>query len=170
MKIWGLILLVGSGSTLGFLRAYEFRRRIADIMLLQNALQMLETEISYSLTPIPQAMGVLEEQLPKRIRLFFQCVRLGVEQKQLPIEQAWASGLEYLSHSTSCGTEALYALHSFGMSLGQGDVQIQQKQFQLLHRRLQHALDDAERVRNQQERVWQCMGICVSMAVALFLC
>lgn len=65
MKWGGICLLLGAGTAIGFYKAYGFRRRIAEIIMLQNAFQLLETEIFYTLTPVPVAMEVLEEKLPR---------------------------------------------------------------------------------------------------------
>ena len=54
-------------------------------------------------------------------------------------------------------------MRSFGLSLGEGDLMAQQKNFQLLQQRLQYALEDAERQKTLQGRVWQYMGFCISM-------
>ena len=71
MKLWGIFLLVGAGTAFGFYKAYGFRRRISDIILLQNAFRLLETEIFYTLTPVPVAMATLEQRMPKQLQQFF---------------------------------------------------------------------------------------------------
>jgi len=169
MKWWGVLLLVGAGAALGFYKAYGFRRRISEIILLQNAFRLLETEIFYTLTPVPAAMNVLEARLPGLAQQFFHRVWVAIEQEQLPLFQAWEQGVALLEAQTFCNAAELGAVRSFGLSLGEGDLQAQQKNFQLLQQRLQYALEDAEQQRRQQERVWQYLGVCVSMAVAIIL-
>lgn len=169
MKLCGVLLLVGSGATFGFYKAYGFRKRIADIIMLQNAFRLLETEIFYTLTPVPVAMEVLEQRLPKQLQQFFHQIWLSMEEEQLPVYQAWAKGVVYLEQATFCCGEELGAIRSFGLSLGEGDLQAQQKNFQLLQQRLQYALDEAERKWQQQGTIWQYMGVCVSMAAAIIL-
>lgn len=75
----------------------------------------------------------------------------------------------FLERATFCGAEELGAVRSFGLSLGEGDLQAQQKNFQLLQQRLNYALEEAEQQRLQQGKVWQYMGVCVSMVVAIIL-
>ena len=77
--------------------------------------------------------------------------------------------LSQLEQTTFCGVEELGAVRSFGLSLGEGDLTAQQKNFQLLQQRLQYALEEAERQMLQQGRIWQYMGVCVSLAVAILL-
>lgn len=170
MKLWGIFLLVGAGTAFGFYKAYGFRRRISDIILLQNAFRLLETEIFYTLTPVPVAMAALEQRMPKQLQQFFHQVWSAIEQEQQPVFRAWDKGVTYLEQTTFCNAVELGAVRSFGLSLGEGDLQAQQKNFQLLQQRLQYALEDAERQRLQQGKVWQYMGVCISMMTAIILC
>ncbi len=169
MKLGGMVLLVGAGTVFGFFKAYGFQKRISDIILLQNAFRMLETEIFYTLTPVPAALETLETRLDKPVKQFFRQVRDEMNTRGLPVFQAWENGIAVLKQNSFCEKEELYAVKSFGMSLGEGDVYVQQKNFQLLQQRLQYALEEAERERAQQGKVWQYMGICVSMAVVILL-
>lgn len=169
MKWGGMCLLIGAGTALGFYKAYGFRRRIADIIMLQNAFRLLETEIFYTLTPVPAAMETLENKLPQTLQQFFHRVWIAMEQEQLPVFRAWEQGVAQLEQSTFCGAAELGAVRSFGLSLGEGDLTAQQKNFQLLQQRLQYALEEAERQRLQQGRVWQYLGVCVSVALAILL-
>lgn len=169
-KVMGIVLLIGAGSAMGFYKAYEYKRRIADIIVLQNAFRLLETEIYYTLTPVPAALELLEPKLSLRMKQFFYQVRSGVAQKHLPLYQAWSEAMALLEQNSFLDAEELSAVRSFGQSLGTGDAREQQKNFQLLQQRLQHALEHAEQMRTQKARIWQYMGVCVSMAVALLLC
>ena len=169
MRVWGILLLVGAGTMFGFYKAYGYRKRITDIIMLQNAFRLLETEIFYTLTPVPVAMAALEPKIPDALQQFFHRVWIAMEQEQQPVFRAWEQGMFFLERATFCGAEELGAVHSFGLSLGEGDLQAQQKNFQLLQQRLNYALEEAEQQRLQQGKVWQYMGVCVSMVVAIIL-
>ena len=169
MRVWGILLLVGAGTMFGFYKAYGYRKRITDIIMLQNAFRLLETEIFYTLTPVPVAMAALEPKIPDALQQFFHRVWIAMEQEQQPVFRAWEQGMLFLERATFCGAEELGAVRSFGLSLGEGDLQAQQKNFQLLQQRLNYALEEAEQQRLQQGRVWQYMGVCVSMVVAIIL-
>lgn len=59
MRVWGILLLVGAGTMFGFYKAYGYRKRITDIIMLQNAFRLLETEIFYTLTPASGGDGCI---------------------------------------------------------------------------------------------------------------
>ncbi len=170
MKLLGAVLIISAGSIMGFYKAYELKQRIAGIIMLQNAFRLLETEIFYARTPVPQAMGLLEPKLCGVIQEFFRQVHNAVEQEHLPLYQAWEEALQCVESSSAFCEEEVSAIRSFGMSLGSGDVLEQQKNFQLLQQRLQQALHHAELKRTEKARIWQYMGVCISVAAVLLLC
>lgn len=170
LKWSGMALLIGAGTAFGFYKAYGYRRRVADIILLQNAFQLLETEIFYTITPVPVALKRLEDRISPILQPFFHQVWYAMEQEQLPVYQAWEQGIAFLEKNTFCSAEELATLRNFGCSLGEGDLVAQQKNFQLLQQRLQYALEHAERLRLQQGCVWQYLGVCISVAIAILLC
>ena len=170
LKLLGVVLVIGAGSAVGFYKAHELKRRIADIIMLQNSFRLLETEIYYTRSPVPIAMELLETKLSETMKTFFYHVRYGMEYHHLPLCQAWEEALHDLEQRTCLCAEEVSAVHNFGLSLGVGDIQDQQKHFQLLQQRLQHALQTAEHNSIKQERIWQYMGVCVSMVVVLLLC
>lgn len=170
MKLGGMVIFIGAGTAFGFYKAYGFQKRISHIILLQNAFRMLETEIFYTRTPVPAALELLEKRLEEPVQQFFQQIQNGVHTEQMPVYEAWKAGINVLRQNSFCKNGELEAVKSFGQTLGEGDVYAQQKNFQLLQQRLQYALEEAERERTEQGKVWQYLGVCVSMAVVILLC
>ena len=170
MKSYGIVCLIGAGTAFGFYQSYRLYRRVMDIILLQNAFQLLETEIFYSLTPIPIAMRRLEETVAEPLQGCFRKIREAMEEEQQPVFQAWQRGVLFLKESTCCGTAELAAIQSFGTSFGEGDLHAQQKKFQLLQQRLKSALEEAEQIQKKQGTLWKYSGICISSAIAIVLC
>lgn len=170
MKVLGAVLIIGAGSIMGFCKAYELKQRITGIIMLQNAFRLLETEIFYTRTPVPQAMGILEPKLRGSMQQFFHQVHCAVEEEHMPLYQAWEHALLRIEDKGFLCQEELSAVRSLGLGLGAGDVREQQKNFQLLQQRLQQALNHAEQKRAEKARIWQYMGICLSIAAVLLLC
>ena len=165
----GILLLLTAGSAMGFYKAYELKRRMQEIIMLQNAFRFLETEIYHTRSPVPLALETVACGQPKAICSFFYKVCYAMESECIPLYQAWETALEQLKASSCLREDELNAVCSFGRSLGVGDAAEQLKYFQLLQHRLQHALEQAENNYTQKARIWQYMGICISMATALLL-
>ena len=170
MRLTGMFLLIVAGSAMGFYKAFELKRRIQEIIILQNVFRLLETEIYHTRSPVPLALETVACRQPEAIQRFFDNVRYAMEQEYLPLYQAWELAVERFKVNTCLREEELDAVCSFGQSLGTGDATEQLKHFQLLQQRLQYALEQAEQNFTQKARIWQYMGICVSMVVVLLLC
>lgn len=155
---------------MGFYKAYELKRRIRDIIMLQNMFRLLETEIYYTRSPVPAALEEIALKVPEVLQCFCREICTGMEQEHLPLAKAWEQGVTGLKDSSFLCAMELDAVYSFGRSLGTGDVQEQLKYFQMLQQRLQFALEQAEQNCAQKERIWQYMGVCISVAAVLLLC
>lgn len=169
MRLIGMILMIGAGSAIGFYKAYELRRRIRDLILLQNLFRLLETEIHYTHNPVPAALKSIAPQLPTVQQQFCRETCRLMETECLTLSEAWQQAAMQLHSSSYLCRREMEAVCSFGQSLGMGDVGEQLKHFQLLQQRLQAALDEAECTCTQKERIWQYMGVCLSMAAVLLL-
>ena len=169
MKLFGIILMIGAGSAMGFCKAYDLKCRTRDIIMLQNAFRLLETDIYYTRSPVPLALETVSCGMPDVMQEFFRQIYQTMEQECMPLYQAWGQAVHYLKmHSSLCEAE-LDAVRSFGHSLGAGDVQEQLKNFQLLQQRLQYALEQAECCHTQKARIWQYTGICFSIAAVVLM-
>ena len=134
MKSFGILLMIGAGSGIGFYKAYEMKCRLRDIMMLQNAFRLLETEIYYTRSPVPVALKTVSNQAPNSMRQFYEQIYQSMYQEYIPLHQAWEQAIVYLKNYTCLCEEELDAVRSFGKSLGNGDVQEQLKNFQLLYK------------------------------------
>jgi len=56
LKIAGCLLIISAGSFAGISLARNYARRPGELRNMITALQMLETEISYTATPLPEAL------------------------------------------------------------------------------------------------------------------
>ena len=169
MRLSGVLLILAAGSAMGFYKAYELKRRTREIIMLQNAFRFLETEIYHTRSPVPLALEIAACGQPEAICTFFHKVCYAMEYECMPLYQAWETALEQLKASTCLREDELDAVCSFGRSLGAGDTAEQLKYFQMLQQRLQYALEQAENNYTQKARVWQYMGICISLAAVLLL-
>ena len=170
MRLSGVFLIIGAGSAMGFYKSYLLKRRSQEIIMLQNAFRLLETEIYHTRLPVPLALEAAGCRQPEAVRSFFDRVCDYMERDCMPLYQAWEAALEKMKHDTCLKDEELDAIYSFGQSLGIGDVTEQLKHFQLLQQRLQYALEQSEAQYIQKARIWQYMGICVSMTTVLLVC
>jgi len=57
LKFSGMLLIIMAGWAIGFTIAKKFRQRPLQLRAFQSSLLMLQTEISYTATPLPEALS-----------------------------------------------------------------------------------------------------------------
>lgn len=168
MKIGGIVLIIFSCTLLGWQQANHYRRRIGQLCQLQTAFRILETEITYSLTPLPLAMKKVSCQLSSWLNNFFQQIAVKMTQEKMSWQEAWQV-TENLLEQSDLLMEDIIVLQETCSSLGQGDLGAQQKAFALLQQRLQYNLEEAQAECKQKEPLWRYLGISGGVALVLIL-
>lgn len=159
LKLAGAILLIVACGLLGneFARGYAQRPRL--LRSLQTALQLLETEINYGATPLPDALKMVATAGDSQIAPFFLTVRkflLAPGGKGLG--EAWEKGLKELKYYTVLNTRDLEPLAFLGAILGGSDREDQVKHLQLTREQLKQAEIRERETSSKNERMWRYLG------------
>ena len=87
--VGAILIIIGSGIT-GLIIARNYSLRPQQIRYLRNGMQMLETEILYGLTPLPEALRRIGQRLPFPIGQFYlRTSELLTHGEGLPAFEAW---------------------------------------------------------------------------------
>ena len=95
IRLMGALLTAGGGACLGFAAAGRLTRRARVLRQLAGALEQMDREISFRLTPMPQLMERLGEEYPQPVgTLFVRCCQ-GLDQLgEHSLAEIWRSALE----------------------------------------------------------------------------
>jgi stage III sporulation protein AB len=74
LKLLGAVLVIGAAAIFGFVQATHYARRPRQIRQFIGALQRMETEIIYALTPLPEALIILSRQCSEPFSSMFRQV------------------------------------------------------------------------------------------------
>lgn len=168
MKCGGIILIVLSCSLLGWQRAAHYPKRVQQLRQLQTAFNLLATEITYSLLPLPLALMKSSQHLELWLQSFFQEIALAMTEDKLALAEAWEKAEKNLAKS-DLTSQDLSLLRASCASLGQGDVAAQEKTLILLQQRLQYNLDEALAECRSKEQLWRYLGISIGAALVIIL-
>ncbi|NLJ75224.1 MAG: hypothetical protein GX331_09570 [Firmicutes bacterium] len=169
MRVGGALLIVFSCGFIGLIVAKSYSDRVQNIKALLTFVQMLETEIGYSRTSLPEAFERIARQLQGPVSVFLQTVshRLEVE-PDLAMQDAWLFGV-YVLEENGLPIAVLEDLITFGDVLGVSDADDQKKHLNLLRVRLTQASETAEAEHRKNARMWQYLGFCAGTLIALLL-
>lgn len=169
-KVVGGLCIIGSCTYLGLRISSGYRQRTEMFRFLQNALTLLETEISYTATPLPLALERVGKKINKNCRpLFITAASVLQEKRGATASEAWFEGIKALSGKVSLTEEERELLQVFGHGLGGSAKEEQVKNIDLTRKQLHQAEKAAEEEQIKNQRMWQYLGFCLGTAIVLML-
>lgn len=170
IKVIGGVLVIAATSWTGFEVAQRFHQRPRQLREIQSGLQILETEISYGLTPLPKALEKIAQSIEGRIGDFFFVVgNQIINNPGTTIREAWSKGLEYLREHCALTDCDQNILSNFGMTLGVSDRQDQVKHLKLVMAQLAAAEANAWEEKAKNERMFKSLGFLGGLAIVILL-
>jgi len=170
VKLVGAALVFLASSSLGVLLARNLALRQEVLRELQVALQLLETEIAYAASPLPEALHrVAERTRPPTRHLFAAAGRALNGTCGTTAAEAWNQGLAALARAAPLEAEDWAVLTDFGQGLGRGDREDQVKKLPLARSQLRQLEEAAAENRQRQAKVWQTLGLLGGLVLILLL-
>lgn len=169
MKIIGAIFILIATTWVGFELARRLSERPRQLRHLKVALQSLESEIMYGLTPLAEASEHISRQLPKPLSYFFNCFSERLKKGESSVHKAWDESLKETWHLTALCQGELEVMHQFGATLGQHDREHQQKQIRLTLNHLEREEGDAIESQNKYEKMLKSLGFLTGLLIVILM-
>lgn len=161
-------MVIGATGGFGLMVSSNYRRRVTELRLLRSGLQMLETEIVYASTPLPEALRrVASRVAPDVGRFFGEAASLWERPDGDPGQAIWFEALSKYLRSSALMPEDAEVLKALGASLGVSDKVDQEKNLALAKKQLEEQEQIAEAERSRYERVWRTLGFLVGATIVL---
>lgn len=168
MGILGSVGIIAGCGSLGLWLANRIRRRPEELRELLMALALLDTEIVWGATPLPEAFGILKERTNAPWQGFFADLQLRLQRGE-SANTAW--------RDTALAQDSLFCLKpedwkvisDVGKGLGRSDRQEQHKQLELIQRQLTLIKDQAGAWSEKQAKMWSYLGFLCGIAGVLIL-
>ncbi|HEY8531955.1 MAG TPA: stage III sporulation protein AB [Limnochorda sp.] len=166
----GAGLSVLAATLAGQTLAWALARRVRLLEVMEHSLVLLEGEIAYGRTPLPEACRLVAARVGPPWDRFWLRVAQEVEPPAcLPPTQAWRLGVEELGRRTGLTPEDRAALIRLGDRLGSSDVREQAQLLELTRRQLARHREAAERRWEREARLWRFAGFSAGALVVLIL-
>ncbi|SMB98592.1 stage III sporulation protein AB [Thermanaeromonas toyohensis ToBE] len=170
LKLTGAGLVVLSCGFFGLILSHLYQARPVQLKALISGLKLLETEIVYASTPLPQALARTGEQLGGVAGLLFlEAAALLREEPGLPAVEAWGEGLEKLKEQSALHLEDLDILKTLGQGLGASGREDQVKNLELAREHLKRQLVLAEEAAQRQGKMWRTLGFLLGITLVLLM-
>ncbi len=170
VKLIGACLTVIACGSLGYTWARIYERRPQQLAALEIALQILETEIIYGATPLPEALSHVAAKCdwPMAGLFRYTAEELG-KMKGITAGEAWERAIDRFSPDSALNNQDLLILRRFGVSLGASDREDQAKHLQLAKTQLKQASIQAESLSRKNSSVYKHLGFLGGLMLVLIL-
>lgn len=169
MKWFGALLIIVTTTWAGFNVSKRFRERTIQIRQLKVALQTLEAEIVYGLTPLSEACKKISGMISYPLSTFFLHFSEKLSSGNQSVSQAWNDSLQETIPILSLNHNDIEILTQFGATLGQHDRDHQQKQIRLTLLHLEREELDAKEAQMRYEKMMKNLGLLGGLLIVILL-
>ena len=166
IKIIGALLIIACCGGYGMLLAAAHRREVRLLHQLLRVLDVMQSELEYKLTPVPQLCRVCAEDAGALRSIFLSVADKLEKQETVDTAAAMAMAVQEDKHLPSI-TASL--LRNLGQTLGRFDLQGQIRGFSQCAKECSHKLNELESNQQQRLRSYQILGFCAGAALAILL-
>lgn len=167
VKWIGAILVVAGCGSIGLAMAFNGKREILILRELICALEYMGCELEFRLPPLPELCMKTSKQCVGNVSAVFHNLGKELEAQIAPdVSCCMAAALQKGNHMPELCRAFLLSL---GKTLGQFDLQGQQKGLSKLHKNCEQALQRLENNGKERLRSYQTLGLCAGAALAILL-
>ncbi len=168
IRLLGLLAILAGSGAFGLLMARSYTLRPRQLRAFHQAVWALETEISYSSTPLPEALAGAVNGVEEPASKFFLAVADQIS-RGIPAGAAWQKAGEELKRDFCLTAEDWRTVLHIGIGLGTTDRTEEKKKLRLGCTRLLAAEELAEEQSRKLARVWRYMGFLAGAAIVLVI-
>lgn len=170
LKLIGAVLIMLASTVGGWLKASQFANRPRQIRELILALQRLATEISYGVTPLPDALSRTGDPLKEPLKTMFRQAAASMlppsgktakESLHEAIDRAWR-------HTAMKAPERDTMVH-LAYSLGTSDRTDQMRHIELAAQQLKHEEASALADQARYEKMSRSLGLLIGALIVILI-
>lgn len=168
-RLIGAILVAGGAAAAGLLAAGRLKTRSEALSGLITSIDVIQSEIFFRLTPLPELIKLLEAQSAEPVKtLFSNCLKHLGDLGRRPFSAIWKQAVEE-SGSLELKPGERKTLTELGTVLGRYDAEGQIKAIAYIRRRLENDLDASLREKENQGKLYRTLGAVTGAAVVIIL-
>lgn len=167
LKLVGAVLVIACCAWFGFSLAANHKKEESALLQLIAALDYMECELQYRLTPLPDLCKQAAEQRSGIIRDILLQLSLELNSQLLPDVSSCMHTVLANTSGTPQITQKVF--EELGHSLGKFDLQGQLQGLEAARQQCRQALQVLTNNRDARLRSYQTLGICAGAALAIIL-
>ncbi|MCK9216724.1 MAG: stage III sporulation protein SpoIIIAB [Firmicutes bacterium] len=170
IKLIGGMIIILSSSLIGILLANKYIIRIKILKTFRFSIQLLETEIVFTSTPLPYAFNHISSKIDKPWNAFFHEVSENLLKRNFfTMEEAWNSAMNNHLDLPFFKKSDIELIKNFGKVLGKSDTEDQKKHFLLVYAQLDRHEEEAEIEKKKNVKMYKSLGLLLGIAIYIIL-
>ncbi|MBO4293795.1 MAG: stage III sporulation protein AB [Clostridia bacterium] len=165
IKFFILVLIFILSNIIGKMVAGKFRYRLKELQEMKNALSIFKTKIRFTYEPIPEIFDEISTNLHTNIAKIFKKANENMVVQNAG--QAWTEAVE--TSQNYLNKEDKTAIQILGKMLGQSDVEGQISQIEVTEEFLNKQIEDAEKEKIKNEKLYQKLGTILGLTLVTIL-
>lgn len=167
IKVIGSLLIIFGCGGYGLMLNRAHRQQVLALRQLRSAMQSMEAELQYRLTPLPELCRLAAAQTAGALHRTFDALARELEKQNAPQVRDCMEAVLKQNSDLPCQCAAM--LRSMGQSLGCFDLPGQVQALQGCQRECSRILENLECDQPQRLRDHQVLSFCAGAALAILL-
>lgn len=173
MLAFKLISSIGiflASSTIGYLYGHRYSARLVNLIYLKQSIKILETEIVYGATPLPDALLNVYRKGKSDISFIFRDISEDLQSnKRYELINSFSTVVTDMETKLNLKKEDIEMFLSLGSVLGTSDRNDQQKNFNLIFNEIDGLIEDAKAEREKNEKLYKTFGVITGIGIVILL-
>jgi stage III sporulation protein AB len=170
LKLIFAICIFIVSTYIGFAYGETFRKRQEQLKEILKALTILENDIVYGTTPLPEALGNLSHKVCKPLSNFIESIINRLTKGDVEsVYEAALEEFELLENEFYLENDDKKIMSDFFKSLGESGVYGQEKIFYLAIEGIKINLSDAGESAKKNTKLYRYLGICLGAMIIIFI-
>lgn len=170
LKFIGAVFIIVAASLFGMLQALHYARRPKQIRGLIGALQRMETEMTYALTPLPELLTSLAKQAAEPLADLYRKISEQLTGSAgISTREIWQQEVIETWKGTSMKLPEQEVMLQLGTVLGLSDRSDQVKHLRLAVSQLQAEEAEAREDQRKYEKMWKSLGLLIGGLIVILM-
>lgn len=169
-KIIGILLVVTAGISFGFSKAGKEQKKLEQGIALKRMLYLLQGEIRYGFTPLPEAVVVIAEKTAPEFRPFLNQIAKRLKSyREESFFAVWKEALEEQLKLQIIEPKFLEILMSMGETIGYLDKEMQEKTIDFAIEQIEDVIFQMKDQVIKNCRMYRSLGLSFGLLVVIIL-
>lgn len=169
IRLIGCALVLLATTGIGFGIASQYRDRTHMLRGLIEALRLLQSEVEYRATPLPEALRQVGTRLRGSATVLCNAISDALSNPDVTVSDALRTGVQAMDRRSVLKPADVEAMTAFGRTLGLSDSVHQSQQFGATLAQLESLEREATEAQKKYERMWQYIGVLAGLFIVLLV-